>query len=232
MEAKRKILVAEDERPLRRTIVSSLTSAGYEVHGVADGEQAIQFLDESDVDIVILDVMMPKLDGFQVCQWLRTHSELPVVLLTSLDATEDIVKGFECGADDYITKPFTFDELRARIEAILRRVRSIEKPRLPVVSIGQMHIDTITRMVTRDGIEIHLTPMEFELLYFLMTHSGQAVSKELLFRRVWGYDFVGGTNLVEVAVRRLREKIEPTPSHPTYIQTVRGIGYRFIETVS
>lgn len=233
METKYKIMIAEDEKPLRQLIVATLKRAGYDVHGVEDGQEAVDFLGEHQVDLVILDIIMPRLNGFQVCQWVRERSEVPIVMLTALDNTEDVLKGFDSGADDYITKPFTFEELKARLEAILRRVEWLEKRKQKkVISIGQLRINADAHAATLDGIEVHLTPMEFELLYFLMSHAGEAVSKELLFTEVWGYDFVGGTNLVEVGVRRLREKIEDTPSHPVYIQTVRGVGYRFVESLS
>jgi DNA-binding response OmpR family regulator len=233
MEAKYRVLVAEDEHPLRQLIVATLKRAGYDVHGVGDGQEAISFLKEHEVDLVVLDIIMPRLNGFQVCQWLRERSDVPVVMLTALDNTEDVLKGFDSGADDYITKPFTFEELKARIEAILRRVEWLERRKQKkVIAIGFLRIDADAHTVTLNGGEVHLTPMEFELLYFLMSRAGEAVSKETLFTEVWGYDFVGGTNLVEVGIRRLREKIEETPSHPTYIQTVRGVGYRFIESLS
>ena len=232
MDTKHRIMVAEDEHPLRQLIIATLNRAGYDVHGVEDGHEAIEYLRTRQVDLVILDIIMPRVNGFQVCQWLRERSDIPVVMLTALDNTEDVLKGFDAGADDYITTPFTFEELNARIEAILRRVEWLERRKQKkVISIGQLRIDADAHSVTLGGSELHLTPMEFELLYFLMSRAGEAVSKEMLFTEVWGYDFVGGTNLVEVGVRRLREKIEEVPSRPSYIQTVRGIGYRFVESL-
>ncbi|MEM3486518.1 MAG: response regulator transcription factor [Candidatus Methanomethyliaceae archaeon] len=232
MQAKRRILIAEDEKTLRNLVIAFLKAAGYEAFGASDGEQAIAIFQEIPIDLVILDVVMPKLDGFEVCQRLRQQSDVPIVILTALDKTEDVVRGFETGADDYITKPFTLEELKARIEAILRRVERVQQ-RQPkrVITIGHLQVDPQAHKATLHGQELHLTPMEFELLYFLMSRAGEAVSKDELFRKVWGYDFGGGANLVEVGVRRLREKVEKDPAKPVYIQTVRGVGYRFIESL-
>lgn len=229
MAGKYRLLVVEDERPLRNLVTNALISAGYEVFGVPDGLQAMEFFAQNSVDMVILDIIMPHVDGIQVCRWIRQRSDVPIVMLTALDRTEDVVAGFEAGADDYITKPFTFEELRARIEAIFRRLEWMTRRRPGgVLSFGELTMDPDAHRVTRAGQEIHVTPVEFELLYYLMSHAGEAVPKETLFREVWGYEYVEGLNLVEVAVRRLREKIEPDPSRPAYIQTVRGVGYRFV----
>jgi len=225
-----RILLAEDEAPLRNLLKLSLESAGYQVFPVEDGQQAVEIFDKQPVDLIILDIMMPRLDGFSVCRYIRRRSDVPIMMLTALGNTDDLVQGFELGADDYIAKPFTFKEVEARIQAILRRVEwSQRRVSPPVISIGRVKIDTESYEVFVDGESRHLTPIEFQLLYYLMSHAGQTISKATLFEEVWGYDFTGGTNLVEVGIRRLREKIEEDPSRPTHILTVRGAGYRFRE---
>lgn len=223
-----RILIAEDEAPLRNLVRMSLEAAGHEVIAVGDGEAALQAFMTQPVDLVILDVMMPKMDGFTVCEEIRKRSEVPVIMLTALGSTEDLVRGFELGADDYIPKPFTFKEVQARIQAILRRVQWADEKQAPlIISIGAVTVDTEAHEVYVNGELAHLTPIEFQLLYTLMAEAGKPISKADLFREVWGYDFVGGTNLVEVTVRRLREKVEADPSNPTHILTVRGAGYKF-----
>ncbi|HIC88897.1 MAG TPA: response regulator transcription factor [Anaerolineae bacterium] len=230
MSRKINVLVAEDEAPLRSLLQVSLEAAGYRVRAAEDGERALELFQQGPFDLVILDVMMPKVDGFTVCKEIRKRSDVPVVMLTALGSVDDIVKGFELGADDYITKPFTFKEVEARIEAILRRIEwSTQPPEPDVISIGRVKLDADAHQVEVDGKPVHLTPIEFQLLRYLMIRAGKPVSKDMLFREVWGYDFAGGTNLVEVAVRRLREKIEENPSAPTHIITVRGAGYKFRE---
>lgn len=224
-----RILIAEDEAPLRNLIASLLTSEGFQVLEAQDGQEALDVLHREPVDLAILDVMMPYRDGFEIAQWIRQRSNIPIIILTALGNTDDVVRGFSLGADDYITKPFTFKELRARLEAILRRMQWAEEPpRKPVISQGDIVLDPSgQQVVVRDRV-VSLTPIESELLYYLMSHPNRAVRKGDLFREVWGYDFVGSGNLVEVSIRRLREKIEPDPSHPQYIQTVRGVGYKFV----
>ncbi|MGQ9586239.1 MAG: response regulator transcription factor [Anaerolineae bacterium] len=223
------ILIAEDEGPLRKLIASLLESEGYRIHEAEDGQQAVNILECEEVDLAILDVMMPYRDGFALTAWIRERSNMPIIILTALGNTEDIVRGFALGADDYITKPFTFKELRARLQAILRRMHWMEasQPR-PTLIQGQVVLDAETHQATVRGKTVPLTPIETELLHYLMSHADQPLPKSDLFREVWGYDFVGSSNLVEVSIRRLREKIEENPSSPQYIQTVRGVGYRFV----
>jgi len=223
-----RILIAEDESPLRRLIASLLESDGYLILEAEDGQQATDILEREAVDLAILDVMMPYRDGFEVARWIRERSTMPIIILTALGNTEDIVRGFALGADDYITKPFTLKELRARLQAILRRVRWVEeKPAKPVLVMGEIVLDAEINQVAVRGETIQLTPIEADLLYYLMSHPHQALRTGELFREVWGYDFVGGGNLVAVGVRRLREKVEEDPSRPRYIGTVRGVGYKF-----
>lgn len=224
------ILIAEDEPALRNLLEISLSVNGYRIYQAGDGQETLdQLKAHSDIDLVVLDIMMPRLDGFTVLQEIRKVSEVPVVILTALGSSEDMVRGFALGADDYITKPFTFVEVAARIEAILRRVRWLTQPAAPptVFRAGHVVLDVGAHTVTVQGVQSHMTPIEFSLLRYFMTHPAQVITKDELFRDVWGYEFEGSTNLVEVAVRRLREKVELNPSDPQLIRTVRGVGYRF-----
>jgi two-component system response regulator MtrA len=227
----RRILIADDDPNIARFIQITLEDPRYEVVAVENGLEAIKSFEEGDFDVVILDVMMPYVDGFQACERIREHSDVPIVILTSRDGTDDVVHGFELGADDYITKPFKIAELIARLESILRRVetRNVRKAP-PVVRVGELEIDEPRHRVTVRGDEVALTPMEFELLYFLAANAGRVFDRETLFREVWGYEYVGETNLVDVCVRRLREKVEVKPSRPRIILTVRGVGYKLTDT--
>jgi DNA-binding response OmpR family regulator len=225
------ILIAEDEAPLRDLLRISLVRAGYTVHPANDGQEALEIFDNDQISLVLTDVMMPRLDGFELCSELRKRSDVPIVMLTALNRPDDIVRGFEFGADDYITKPFTFREVEARLLAILRRISWLEdRPQFKIISARDVRINEETNEVTVRGKALHLTPIEFQLLRYLMVHADRPVKKETLFREVWGYDLVGGTNLVEVAMRRLREKVEANPSQPDYLVTVRGLGYKFQST--
>ncbi|CAA9263306.1 MAG TPA: response regulator transcription factor [Herpetosiphonaceae bacterium] len=226
----RRILIADDDPAIANLVRMALDDPRYEVHPASTGLDAIQQFRKSAFDLVILDVMMPYVDGFEACQRIRETSDVPVVILTSRGGIDDIVHGFELGADDYITKPFKVVELQARVEAILRRVEGQhERLAPPVLDVAELHIDQPRHAVTLAGAPIALTPMEFELLYFLAANAGQVFDRETLFREVWGYEYIGETNLVDVCVRRLREKIEVEPSKPRRILTVRGIGYKLAE---
>ncbi|HSN73846.1 MAG TPA: response regulator transcription factor [Anaerolineae bacterium] len=228
MTTQARILIAEDEAPLRSLVRMSLEAIGHHVTTVGDGEEALKAFASEPFDLVILDIMMPLMDGFDVCREIRTRSDVPIIMLTALGGTDDMVKGFEMGADDYIAKPFSFKEVQARIHAILRRNQWIQERKAPLLlQNGSVTLDVEGRQVSVDGEPIHVTPIEFKLLYTLMANAGKVLSKNDLFVDVWGYEFIGGTNLVEVTIRRLREKIEPAPSHPVYILTVRGTGYKF-----
>ena len=223
-----RILLAEDEAPLRNLVRMSLESVGHQVTAVSDGEEALANFRDGQFDLVILDVMMPRIDGFTVCEEIRKHSDVPIIMLTALGSTDDLVKGFELGADDYITKPFTFKEVQARVHAILRRMQwTVEKKTPVLLTNGRVSIDTEAQEVCVDSAPLHVSPIEFRLLFTLMANAGKAMNRSELFQIVWGYDFIGGTNLVEVTVRRLREKIELDPSSPTHILTVRGTAYKF-----
>jgi DNA-binding response OmpR family regulator len=226
----RRILVADDDPSIAKLIQTTLNDPRYEVVAATNGFEALQAFSQRAFDMVILDVMMPYVDGFDACQRIREQSDVPIVILTSRDGTDDIVHGFELGADDYITKPFKTVELLARVESILRRVEGYKSRRAPpVVRVGPIEIDEPRHRVTVRGKEVNLTPMEFELLYFLAANAGQVFDRETLFREVWGYEYVGETNLVDVCVRRLREKVEETPSRPRLIVAIRGVGYKLSE---
>jgi DNA-binding response OmpR family regulator len=221
-------LIAEDEAPLRNLVRMSLEANGHHVTVVGDGEEALAAFIAGKFDLVILDIMMPRLNGLEVCREIRRRSEAPIIMITALGNTEDLVRGLETGADDYIAKPFTFREVQARINAVLRRMQwANERKALAVMRAGALALDADAMIVTQNGATVHLTPIEFKLLYTLMSNQNRVMSRTELFRTVWGYDFVGATNLVEVTVRRLREKIESDPSNPAYIVTVRGAGYKF-----
>ncbi len=226
----RRILIADDDPSIAALIQITLKDPRYELTAVPNGLEALKAFEKQPCDVVILDVMMPYVDGFEACQRIREKSDVPIVILTSRDGTDDIVHGFELGADDYITKPFKTAELIARVEAILRRVEGYKSRRAPpIVRIGPLEIDEPRHRVSVRGVEVNLTPMEFELLYFLAANAGQVFDRETLFREVWGYEYVGETNLVDVCVRRLREKVEETPSRPRLIVTIRGVGYKLSE---
>jgi DNA-binding response OmpR family regulator len=219
------ILIVEDDETLRETIALNLRSEGYEVFMAGDGEAGLEQAREYAPDLVILDVMLPELDGLTVCRVLRKESQVPIILLTARGMETDKIIGLESGADDYIVKPFSLGEFLARVRAALRRGAGSETA--AEVRLGELRLDLIARRVYRGQEELQLAPREFELLAILMRNSGAVLSRETLLTRVWGADFIGDSRTVDVHIRWLREKIEPDPSRPEYIQTVRGMGYRF-----
>lgn len=222
------VLIVDDEQSLRDLLNISLCREGYTVLTASSGEEALTTFEKQRVDLVVLDAILPGMDGFEVCAALRSQSDVPIVMLTALNRSDDIVRGFDLGADDYILKPFTFREVEARLQAILRRVAWIEEqPDFCVMAFGDVVLNDEVKQVSVHGRTVDLTPIEYQLLYQLMQSPDQPVAKDDLFKAVWGYEQSGGTNLVEVAIRRLREKVEPNPSKPTYLVTVRGIGYKF-----
>lgn len=226
----RRILLADDDPHITKFIQVTLDDPHYEVVTVENGLEAINAFEEGEFDVIILDVMMPYVDGFQACERIREQSDVPIIILTSRGGTDDVVHGFELGADDYITKPFKVAELVARLESILRRVESRNNRKAPpIVRVGDLEIDEPRHRVKVRGEEVTLTPMEFDLLYFLAANAGQVFNRETLFQEVWGYEYVGETNLVDVCVRRLREKVEVQPSRPSIIITVRGVGYKLAD---
>lgn len=228
---KPRILVVEDEAPLRKLLELSFKTANYTVTSVETGEEALRVLDDKGFDLILLDVMMPGIDGYTVCQEIRRKSQVPIVLLTALSRPDDIIWGLELGADDYITKPFVFKELLVRVEAVLRRfyVYSQNLPSSQIFKCGEIQLDDTSRRVLVRDQEVHLTDTEYRLLYLLVRHAGFPVGKETILREVWSY---GGTttpmdhNLLKVAIRRLRTKIELDPSNPKILVTIRGIGYK------
>ena len=225
------IMVVDDDATLQHLLVASLERSGYNVIAAADGLEAIALFEQNRVDLILLDVIMPNMDGLATCAKIRETSDVPIVILSAMSRPDDMVHGFNLGADDYIAKPFTFREVEVRLQAILRRVSWIEEqPTFQVMSSGDIVLNDLEQEVTVRGEPIDLTPIEYQLLYQLMRTPGQSVRKHDLFKNVWGYEETGGTNLVEVAVRRLREKIEDNPSKPSYLLTVRGTGYKLAET--
>ena len=237
---KTRLLIVEDEPTLLETLKYNLERQGSEVVTASDGVQALSTARNEKPDLVILDVMLPGLDGFEVCRILRQEMSVPILMLTAKDEEVDKIVGLEVGADDYLTKPFSMRELLARVRAHLRRVRllreEIENSGQAVhgstngglvFSFGDLVIDESRRETQLDGDVLALKPKEFELLLFLARNRGIALGRSLILERVWGWDFDGGSRTVDVHIRWLREKIEDDPAHPSRILTVRGIGYRF-----
>ena len=222
--------MADDDPAILRLVEVALSDPRYELTTVTNGLEALKIYKDGEYTLLILDVMMPYVDGFTVTERIRARSDVPIIIVTARDGTDDVVHGFELGADDYITKPFRAAELTARVESIIRRVEGYQHRKAPpIVRIGDLEIDEPRHKVLLGGEEINLTPMEFELLYFLAANVGNVFDREVLFREVWGYEYVGQTNLVDVCVRRLREKIEEQPSKPNRIMTVRGVGYKLAD---
>ena len=227
MSAK-KILVVDDEKLIVKGIRFSLEQDGMEVDCAYDGEEALSLARKCEYDLVILDVMLPKLDGFEVCQQIREFSDMPVVMLTAKSEDMDKILGLEYGADDYITKPFKILEVKARIKAIMRRTaRKEEAPQSTILVKGNMKIDCESRRVFIGEREINLTAKEFDALELLATNPNKVYSRENLLNIVWGADYPGGARTVDVHIRRLREKIEINPSEPQYVHTKWGVGYYF-----
>ena len=232
---KPKLLVVEDDLILLETLEYNLTAEGYRVLTATDGLAALEVARKELPDLVVLDVMLPGLDGFEVCRILRRETAVPILMLTARAGETDRVVGLEVGADDYLTKPFGMRELLARVKALLRRVRldreALSKDSTPPAAdrlvFDDLIIDLDRHEVLLKEASLHLRPKEFELLLFLARHKGMALSRDLILERVWGWDYGGGTRTVDVHVRWLREKIEPTPADPQRIATVRGVGYCF-----
>lgn len=227
-----RILVVDDERPIADILKFNLEREGFEVEVAYDGQEAVEKARSQTFHLVILDIMLPKLDGFTACREIRSFSSVPILMLTAKEAEVDKVLGLELGADDYVTKPFSPRELLARVRAILRRVRSIEglaaqSAQDQILKAGSLQINLTSYEVIKNGQVIDLTPREFELVRYLLTHSGQVFSREALLEEVWGFDYFGDVRTVDVTVRRLREKIEDNPAQPEFLKTRRGVGYYF-----
>ncbi len=221
------ILLVEDEPTLAETLRYNLEREGYIVITAHDGVQGLDRARRDSPDIIILDIMLPRLDGFSVCRILRQESNVPILMLTARQDEIDRIAGLELGADDYVAKPFSLGELLARVRAILRRTDRQPIRQREVLDAGALRVDTGSRRAWRAGGELSLSQKEFDLLTCLMRNRGMALSRDILLERVWGYDFLGDSRTVDVHIRWLREKVEPDPSRPLYIQTVRGVGYRF-----
>jgi two-component system response regulator MprA len=223
------VLVIDDEESIIDLIKLGLKYEGFEVVAAGAGEEGIAAAQRTNPIFIILDWMLPDMDGLEVCRRLRsnpTTRDIPILLLTAKDEVGSRVEGLNTGADDYLTKPFSFEELVARIRAILRRLNySAPADQSQVLKVGDVQLDMGTHEVTREGRVIDVTVTEYNLLHLFMSHVGQALDRQTILNQVWGYDFLGETNIIEVYVRYLREKIEDSPSSPRYIQTIRGVGY-------
>lgn len=226
-----KILVVDDEKPISDIIKFNLTKEGYDVITAADGKEALSLYSDESPDLVLLDQMLPEVDGIEVLRQIRSNDDTPVIMVTAKDSEIDKVLGLEMGADDYVTKPFSNRELVARVKANLRRQKVTVQNTDAVVDstedieLGDLTIHPQAYMVSKNGVDIELTHREFELLYYLAQHIGQVMTREHLLQQVWGYDYFGDVRTVDVTVRRLREKIEDNPSHPNWLATRRGVGY-------
>ncbi|PRX25111.1 winged helix family two component transcriptional regulator [Orenia metallireducens] len=229
-----KILVVDDEENIVELVKFNLEKDGYQVTTAYDGEEALKKVEEVHPNLVVLDLMLPKLDGFDVCRQIRKDSKLskiPIIMLSAKGEEIDKILGLELGADDYVTKPFSPRELLARVKAILRRVKKKSEKEEEIIALGDIKVDLTKYRVEVDGSEISLTPKEFDLLAVLMTHPGQVFSRSYLLDELWGYDYHGDTRTVDVHIRRLRKKIS-NHSDKESILTVRGVGYKFKEIKS
>jgi len=224
-----KILIVDDEPPIIEVLSYNLRRANYEVVIARDGEQALAQARREQPDLIILDLMLPRLDGLEVCRTLRHERDVPIIMLTALDAEVDRVVGLELGADDYVVKPFSVRELMARVKNVLRRTapRPAETA-AESVRVGALKVDATRREATLGADELELTALEFELLHTLARHAGQVLSREQLLQQVWGYDYVGDLRVVDAAIKRLRTKLRQALPETDLISTVRGVGYKLL----
>lgn len=231
LERKAKVLAADDDLNILNLIAFNLELEGYEVYKASDGARALELVKTEQPDAIILDVMMPAMDGFAVCERVREFSATPIIIATAMDAENDKIRGLDLGADDYLVKPFSIPELFARVRAVIRRSRfsnvsAAPLPATPTVErLGEITIDHALHTVTHKGREVALTPIEFALLATLMREAGNLIRSETLLETVWGSEYSGETHILQVNVHRLRRKIEDDPSHPVYIKTQPGLGY-------
>ena len=222
-----RILIVEDEKSFSEPLSFLMGREGYEVEVAADGNEAINKFDKGGADLILLDLMLPGMSGTEVCKQIRTHSSVPIIMLTARGDDVDKVVGLEIGADDYVTKPFSSRELLARVRAVLRRQGAAEELLPPVVEGGPVRIDVERHAVTVRGEAVSLPLKEFELLHLLLANAGRVLSRDVLIDRVWGTDYVGDTKTLDVHIKRLRSVVEEKPKSPVFISTVRGVGYRF-----
>ncbi len=230
-----RVLVVEDDATLLDAVAYNLERDGHQVSTAADGVTGLSLAREERPDLIVLDLMLPRMSGADVCRLVRNEQPVPIIILTARDSEQDIIGGLELGADDYVTKPFSMRELRARVNALLRRDELSREagPRTDsvpgdVLKAGDIELDVGRHVVLKRGVEVVLRPREFLLLEYLMRHAGQVLSRDVILGRVWGYTYAGESRTVDVHVRWLREKIEDDPPNPVHIQTVRGFGYRFV----
>lgn len=223
------IMVADDDPQLLRLITRNLQLEGYEVLAAVDGQQALEVIEAHVPDLVLLDVMMPRLDGFAVCERVREFSSVPIIIVTARGQDQDKIRGLDAGADDYLTKPFSVDELLARVRSVLRRSRipTAEGSQIPraKMTVGELTVDFVQHLVTMQGEDVPLTPIEYRLLSYLIQNAGRVITHDLLLEHVWGTEYVGESHLLQVNMNRLRRKIEPDVAHPRYIITKVGVGY-------
>ena len=219
-----RLLVVEDDASIREVVKLGLAGAGFHVTATGDGQEALTLFRRDAFDLVVLDIMLPSLDGFEVCREIRREHQTPIVFLSARSELHDVVVGLELGADDYVTKPFELPELVARIRAVLRR--AVASPEAATIEIGDLEIDPAAFVVRRRGEELALTATEFRLLLELAKRPTQVFTRQLLLELVWNYDYLGDSRLVDAAVQRLRAKIEDDPKEPKLLRTVRGVGYR------
>jgi two-component system alkaline phosphatase synthesis response regulator PhoP len=223
----KKILVVDDERLITESLEYSLKQEGFQVMVARDGYRALEVVHEEAPDLIVLDIMLPGMDGWETCRRLRQESTVPIIMLTARGQEIDRVLGLEIGADDYLAKPFSFRELLARIRAIFRRMAFEETPKTNQIQIGDVRLDVAAHKVYKHDQELTLTQKEYDLLRTLMSHVGRVVTRAELLDQVWGVEWLGDTRTLDVHIRWVREKVEKDPSQPRYVQTVRGVGYRF-----
>lgn len=224
------ILAADDDPQLLRLVTKNLELSGYEALSAIDGQQALDLIEARQPDLALLDLMMPKLDGFTVCERVREFSSMPIIILTARGQDQDKIHGLDVGADDYLTKPFSVDELLARVRAVLRRSQlsgqgESGRGLQATAAVGELSVDYGQRRVTLGGQDVDLTPVEYRTLAYLMQNAGRIVTQDMLLEHVWGEEYVGESHLLQVNVNRLRRKIEVDPAHPRYILTKTGVGY-------
>ena len=222
-----KILVVDDEKTLVKGIKFNLENEGYQVECAYDGAAAVELARNNKFDLLILDVMMPEVDGLEACMRIREFSNVPIIMLTAKSEDADKLMGFECGADDYLTKPFNILELKARVRALLRRAAGVQRSQGAVLTAGELSLNTEERVAIRDGETVELTAKEYDLIELLMRNPRRVYSRENLMNVVWGYSYAGDYRTVDVHIRRLREKLEKNPAEPDHIMTKWGVGYYF-----